>query len=75
MWQYNHLQQNELMHYGKKGMRWGVRKGRRQLSKLSGRDKKSISKEEALNFRRDVKGVNSGKAGNGLKFEIKPGAV
>lgn len=73
MWQYNHLQQKELMHYGKKGMRWGSRKGRRQLSKLSGRDKKSISKEEALNFRRDVKGVNSGKAGNGLKFEIKPG--
>lgn len=26
MWQYNHLQPNELMHYGVKGMKWGVRK-------------------------------------------------
>ena len=26
MWQYNHLQPNELMHYGKKGMKWGRRK-------------------------------------------------
>ena len=23
MWQYNHVQPNELMHYGKKGMKWG----------------------------------------------------
>lgn len=27
MWQYNHLQPNELMHYGKKGMKWGHRTG------------------------------------------------
>ena len=27
MWQYNHLQPNELMHYGKKGMKWGRRRG------------------------------------------------
>ena len=27
MWQYNQTQPNELMHYGKKGMRWGKRKG------------------------------------------------
>jgi len=25
MWQYNHSQPNELMHYGKKGMKWGKR--------------------------------------------------
>ena len=25
MWKYNHLQPNELMHFGKKGMRWGKR--------------------------------------------------
>ena len=71
MWQYTPT--NELMHYGKKGMKWGTRKGRRQISKLSGRDKKSISNEEALNFRKDVKGLNSGKQGRGLKFEIKSG--
>lgn len=71
MWQYTPT--NELMHYGKKGMKWGTRKGRRQLSKLSGRDKKSISNEEALNFRKDVKGLNSGKQGRGLTFKIKEG--
>jgi len=71
MWQYNPT--NELVHYGKKGMKWGSRKGRRQLSKLTGRDKKSISNEEASTFRRDVKGINSGKTGRGLRFEIKRG--
>ena len=33
MWQYNYLQQNELMHYGKKGMKWG----RRSVGRAQGR--------------------------------------
>lgn len=31
MWQYNHLQPNELMHYGKKGMKWGKRSARPKI--------------------------------------------
>ncbi len=69
MWAYNYTNSDELMHFGKKGMHWGVRKGRRQLSKNTGRDKKSISNQEALDYRKDVKGLNSGKQGRGLKFE------
>ena len=32
MWQYNHLQPNELMHYGKKGMKWGKRNSKRSFA-------------------------------------------
>jgi hypothetical protein len=43
-------------------MKWGVRKdrrsvrkGRKQLSKISGRDKKTITDKEARDFRNEVK--------------------
>ena len=32
MWQYNYT--NELYHYGVKGMRWGVRRARRENKKI-----------------------------------------
>ncbi len=43
MWEYNHP--NELMHYGKKGMKWGQRRAiRKQVDK---EQKKLISKRES----------------------------
>ena len=46
---------NELYHYGVPGMRWGVRRAKNQLSKLTGRDQTKISDDEAQRFRKDVK--------------------
>ena len=49
MWQYNYLQPNELMHYGKKGMKWGRRKGKiKSTAKtLGSRYKKAVEKHES----------------------------
>ena len=33
MWQYNHIGSNDLMHYGKKGMRWGQRRAKKKQAK------------------------------------------
>lgn len=35
MWEYNHMLPNELYHHGVLGMRWGVRKSKKQLAKSS----------------------------------------
>ena len=48
------MNNDELYHYGVPGMRWGIRKGRNQLSKLTGQDKSKISDEKAKKFRGDV---------------------
>lgn len=35
---------DELKHYGILGMRWGIRRNRKELDRLSGRDKKFVQK-------------------------------
>lgn len=50
---------SELKHHGIKGMKWGVRRSRAQLARLSGRNKEDISTEEAKTFRKDVKRYSS----------------
>lgn len=61
MWQYNHLQPNELMHYGKKGMKWGKRKGKiKSTAKtLGSRYKKALEKHESTH---DVRSAKTDKA-------------
>ena len=59
MWTYNYS--SELYHTGVKGMKWGVRRAQKQLSKITGRDRNSISEEEADDFRREVKATKRGK--------------
>lgn len=56
------MHNNELYHHGVKGMKWGVRRAKRQLAKRTGRKLSSISDKEAQQFRTDVKkGVRTGK--------------
>ena len=51
-----------LMHHGVKGMKWGVRRAKKQMSKRLGRKESSISDKEALQWKKDVKaGVRTGK--------------
>lgn len=47
----------ELKHHGIKGMKWGVRRSKAQLARLSGRKEEDISDEEAKAFKKDVKRV------------------
>ena len=49
------MNQEELQHHGIKGMKWGVRRSKAQLARLSGRKKEDISDEEAKKFKKDVK--------------------
>lgn len=49
------MNQEELQHYGIKGMKWGVRRSKAQLARLSGRKKEDISDEEAEKFKKDVR--------------------
>ena len=48
------MDNNELYHYGVPGMRWGVRRAKKQLAKLTGRDKTKITDKQAEKFRGDV---------------------
>lgn len=50
---------DELKHHGIKGMKWGVRRSRAQLARLSGRNKDDISDNEAKTFKKDVKRYSS----------------
>ena len=53
-----------MYHYGVKGMKWGVRRAKKQMSKRLNRKESSISDKEALQWRKDVKsGVRTGKIG------------
>jgi hypothetical protein len=45
----------ELKHHGIKGMKWGVRRSKAQLARLTGRKESNISDEEATEFAKDVK--------------------
>lgn len=47
------MENQELKHYGIPGMKWGVRKARRQLARITKRKQKDISSEEVENFRQD----------------------
>lgn len=49
---------NELYHYGVVGMKWGIRRAKKQLSKYTGRNKSEISDDEALNFKKDVNAMS-----------------
>lgn len=50
-----------MYHHGVKGMKWGVRRAKKQMSKRLGRKESSISDKEALQWKKDVKaGVRTG---------------
>ena len=57
MWQYNHSQPNELMHYGKKGMKWGKRKAKvASIAKSIGpRYMKAVKKHESTHDERQAR--------------------
>ena len=69
MWQYNYSQpHDELMHYGKKGMKWGKRSGPRRTEADTARslakaytnsmDKRSAKRPGSLNRKQEAKTAN-----------------
>ena len=73
MWTYNYS--DELCHTGVKGMKWGVRRAQKQLSKLTGRDRNSISKEEAEDFKSEVKIAKKNGVNADVEFNAKTGEM
>ena len=57
MWQYNQTQPNELMHYGKKGMRWGKRKAKAvsTAKNIGSRYMKAVKKHESTHDERQAR--------------------
>ena len=57
MWQYNHSQPNELMHYGKKGMKWGKRKAKvaSTAKNIGSRYMKAVKKHESTHDERQAR--------------------
>ena len=51
------MDNNELIHHGVKGMKWGVRRDRKTLAKLTGKKENDISEEDAFRFRKDIKSM------------------
>lgn len=48
MWAYQHISQDGFLHYGVKGMKWGVRRTPEQLGRVSGEVVKGSKKATAL---------------------------
>lgn len=54
MWAYNYDYSDYLMHYGVKGMRWGVRHVDRALARALGKKTSEVSSKELSKLRNDV---------------------
>ena len=50
MWQYNHAQQNELRHYGVKGMKWGRRRAVKKQTKALQKSQKKYDEDVKTNW-------------------------